>query len=71
MAEQKLEVNATNAPRIIEKFEKAMKDFTEPESKSMSIILSAKSADDQESNYCYIKLNQDDYDTYFISLTAS
>ncbi|CAF3784180.1 unnamed protein product [Rotaria sp. Silwood1] len=29
MAEQKLEVDATNAPKIIEKFEKAMKVFTE------------------------------------------
>ncbi|CAM4883010.1 unnamed protein product [Rotaria socialis] len=67
----KLKMNATNAPKIIEKFEKAMKDFTEPESKSMSITLSAKSADDQESNYCCIKENRDDYDTYFISLTAS
>ncbi|CAF1019840.1 unnamed protein product [Rotaria magnacalcarata] len=62
MAEQKLEVNATNAPRIIEKFEKAIKDFAELEIKSIGTTLAPEFADKRESNYCYIKDNQNDYD---------
>ncbi|CAF4366289.1 unnamed protein product [Rotaria magnacalcarata] len=61
MAEQKLEVNATNAPRIIEKFEKAIKDFAELEIKSIGTTLAPEFADKRESNYCYIKDNQNDY----------
>ncbi|UJR07473.1 hypothetical protein I4U23_011762 [Adineta vaga] len=55
MTEEKLEVNLKNAPTIVGKFDKAMKEFMEAEIKSMTTTLSPKSADTRETNDCYIQ----------------